>query len=1444
MSEPWSFKGVSSGSEKMFHDPGEAMTDILANLALHKIVSEGRRIGYLNAFVKLISKPDTKYEDFGFTSEVILYCLRPICFLESTKLKNSAYRAVRHFVKTEEHVDILIKLKYDFLIAREITAGGIQLCRRILVVAPHKLTHAPVRAMVAFTHPSHTDNLQSAALAFLAETALLNPSVFITCGGVSALIQPLPSLRSPKMTEALLGPLLYLANRPSTRHKSGLSLQCLTASVYMDPSFTSNKHANSGNGHVRWSTTALICLLRSWTGLLHLCQGKRQAIYSIVNSLYISHLQKPILELLYELFQLVQPEWTDEMSVALSAVSPSRWQDNYRIAEGFVAAEAAVLVPHLAKAGVNLVEVHRAVVLYLFLDANLLDAIVHVIVSDDSFLSVHATILLGEILHLVHTILPPELVSLTPGLPNLISYAVRGSPVNLFPSYNEVKGKVEECFNIGNTEDLWSAYKSSLGKFINSEFNSPQLGQGCNPNHSSEAQGRALSAILAISCLHKKPPTPSLYLSHLISCLKEPQQTEEKPPPIAHCTCDEAIKETGVMTSKDPYVWNWDVIRAVLKRHGETIRKSTDSNRKLFLRRLVNFLLPVTGQYGRTEIGSDRKLSYRLTLAALSLLSMLLASPEESDSHKYLLELLGAIRLQLEDITTAKSAHDCLLSPVNISSSLCQDYFLFIGHLTRAPAGRKALEKARIYQQLLELVKTTNQECYIKLIVSTLDYSNDEMARRILKYSLESKSVSCRLYATKILHTLIRIGIGHNKSLMNFVIGLIVCQAGDPDRNVSQAALETLQEAAYCKEYVEEIVDQKPCLLRHGDSGLLLLIRCLSTEQGFQALHQANFVEGQFAKWGTHYNYRYVTIVESLLSTQCSNGNKEVFLPPHLYQQLACHQQGLAMILADPYVAKLIQVLERSKDPETDEELMEVKTALYSLSGIASVLDDSITYHMVRIATTSNIYSLRAVAIIAVSNVATSPHGVSKLQALGWYSVCHNRHERWPLIPSRVVHPAFENEVITSESEKSPLFDLPEESLSVDGYGEESFWSFAGGRTQRVHERRSATLPHNTCTPAIYHNRSYSESKAEQSDSSDYAKYEGGRKSRSNSYTDSSTSGDSTTYIRHHSISERVQTLSPIPSTGSLVTYHHPHTRRASIMSSFSRSSIRGSRQSILKSLGQSPALPIGLITYGELQQLSPVMRQKPVLNNGAWNEPEVKEEVDFSTLDETAPDVVSVQSSGPDLPIPVHMGITLPVSIESLFLKEEKNLVNNHVSFVSKNLRVQGLNDLKNPSFHREICFLGPKCVHNTMVNTSESEGQYMVDGELDLEKEPLDDNSGDESSISDVESLVEKPMPIIFKSRAVIRSELTRMVEQLSNPILHKTCKQSLLQIKQAHGDLFQDVCVFSDVCYVLSTCQVRIASRDFLNELFDTSFDEIWTEVKNIFQEACSRRIKAAG
>lgn len=56
-----------------------------------------------------------------------------------------------------------------------------------------------------------------------------------------------------------------------------------------------------------------------------------------------------MLDLLYELLCLAQPEWSDEMSVALEAVDPSRSQDSFRLTEGFVAAEGKAVLPHLSK---------------------------------------------------------------------------------------------------------------------------------------------------------------------------------------------------------------------------------------------------------------------------------------------------------------------------------------------------------------------------------------------------------------------------------------------------------------------------------------------------------------------------------------------------------------------------------------------------------------------------------------------------------------------------------------------------------------------------------------------------------------------------------------------------------------------------------------------------------------------------------------------------------------------------------------------------------------------------------------------------------------------------------------------------------------------------------------------------------------------------------------
>ena len=113
-------------------------------------------------------------------------------------------------------------------------------------------------------------------------------------------------------------------------------------------------------------------------------------------------------------------------------------------------------------------------------------------------------------------------------------------------------------------------------------------------------------------------------------------------------------------------------------------------------------------------------------------------------------EFLDDVSSAIRDISLASSAHDCLLSPGRLSTTACRDYFLFIGRLSSTTNGIIALEKAGIFQEyiqfhvcsinsvtdlfllnnsLLELVASTNHDCYLKVITSTLNFHTDGYAR-------------------------------------------------------------------------------------------------------------------------------------------------------------------------------------------------------------------------------------------------------------------------------------------------------------------------------------------------------------------------------------------------------------------------------------------------------------------------------------------------------------------------------------------------------------------------------------------------------------------------------------------------------------------------------------------------------------------------------------------
>ena len=119
------------------------------------------------------------------------------------------------------------------------------------------------------------------------------------------------------------------------------------------------------------AATALLCLLRSWPGLLHLTAGRRSPaphlntcqapcrgpLTSLLDTLYLPSYQarRAILDLLYrslniqvsarqcwskfseECFQV--HDWTDEFDVAIKAADPSAPRSEWRLGEGFTAAE-------------------------------------------------------------------------------------------------------------------------------------------------------------------------------------------------------------------------------------------------------------------------------------------------------------------------------------------------------------------------------------------------------------------------------------------------------------------------------------------------------------------------------------------------------------------------------------------------------------------------------------------------------------------------------------------------------------------------------------------------------------------------------------------------------------------------------------------------------------------------------------------------------------------------------------------------------------------------------------------------------------------------------------------------------------------------------------------------------------------------------------------------
>ena len=997
----------------------------------------------------------------------LLLCLRVPLVHESSDVRASTLRTIRLLLTETEHVHLIYQINLHHLVIRSLDIDldnkieriqALKLIRRCTQIGSLVLPLSLVRAIVALVEggPSEGDRLYRASLCICCELSLLNSDLFIKGNGVPAFTHAILDCSVSRMAEAVLGCLVALHNDPATRHRAKVQLGIVVA-PFTEFRYVHSAHApgavmgpgpgpGPGGGHeigtdpaeerdfrFQCAETVVLSMMRSWPGLLQMTEpGAKNGVshlQALVDILYLenSYVRKKLLLLLYELLNLKAPNDFSNFSSALEAANPTSFRESWKLAEDFVAREGLDILPQLAKSRPNLLEAHIGYVLCSLLKTELPDALIKVIVSADSDeLSILATILLGEILHLAYILLPRELNATSHCLPALLAEVSCTDAIRS----NRAAEAVDALHRLHDLKKRGPVGNSLFLVQIMSESN------------------RSVGKESFIGDRLHSPANWSELLRH---------------EPAANERLNASIRDSqvnNVTVDPDTY-WDWDLIMSVFKWPSDAFKSLDTPENRNFVKRVVEFFKPSGNQFSTVELrsssGKYNKKSRYLAKTCCCLLDFL-TSEQSAELSRILDDFLSDIQTCFKALNDAASTHDCFLSPTRIATTTCQYYFLFIGRLSRSEIGRKALDKYN-FLQTLTLMLSFRSDLYLKLVISCLDYSTaDWGSRNLLAKALTKEgSESCRLYATRFLGVLIR---SRTANVAQWGLELLVSQLFDNSKTVAWVALDLLEDACDDKMNLEAVVctiKTRPLSeLDHlGLKGILLYSRFLSSNSGFNFLSQKNegaFLEQELNRWALGLNLKYVSLMEELLNDGLSRHQlnetrtygrrsregfslKDVFVPPHLYGQLALTKAGLDILFKHQALIDMLKVLVNlSPNPMpsngtpldthdfygsismTKKEWIHVKSAIWGIAHVSSSSSGAkwVDQHggiaaIITIAERCDVYSLRGTAFYALGLIATNKVGCQILSSYGWCSLRYGRNEQLSIVDDWFQNTSLQN---------------------------------------------------------------------------------------------------------------------------------------------------------------------------------------------------------------------------------------------------------------------------------------------------------------------------------------------------------------------------------------------------------------------------------------------------
>ncbi|SJX66514.1 related to protein ste16 [Sporisorium reilianum f. sp. reilianum] len=867
------------------------------------------------------------------------------------------------------------------------------------------LSSGVVRALAAVAgHPE--DKLRNICLETLAELAVFDVRLLIKSGGLRSTLQALTE-GATEFSPTLVQVFIYLVDMPGTRQhlRPGVDLEIALSGFTETPV----QKPITYDALLRCTASVVTVLLRSWAGLIYLCMDDKRAIKSLVQALRVNTLdvKSVLLDMLYDLFNVrgatgrTDPASKRESSHKAPSSSPKLDADATTPVKGGIAPLGEL--GDQPRSRLNLVDHYLALLLVVFFQSGLVDALIDVIEHAPT-MARKATMLMGELLQVSKRVHPPSMGGNIHSLPRLFSLAAN--------------------FRLDKSDERQAA-ASALASIDSANRH--------RAHHEAISSAAALSGNVQSTARDRS--------NSVEESMRRGQRQVEKTKMRMGMQIDDVqfrnmMVDTQILVTKDHSKWNLDVLTEMLEGPLLNAKRLDDvvKGTKL-LKRVLAFYHPFALRFA-----SIRKLKANRCFVRLGclLLSTLAATPE---GVRVLLEdrLLREIRECLDqlDPLSGLSTSDPLLSRKRMEETLTSGYFEMIGILTQTAEGIRVLERFKIFTPLYHLSALRSRDDIVKAVIENVDYSIDGHSRIILAKALTSSYRDVRLFATRHLAELIRQQTlpANAKSGSDvqgdWTIGLLLTQLYDPSVDVRQLATKVVEEACTSSHILEKVVSMRPTLDHLGELGHPLLLKFLSTSVGIRYLWQCEYIDREMDEWFNERNQRYVVEVEVMLADffsiyrkSPSNGaaggasmsgpasafvtppppppstradpSKDGVVPPHFYGELAKTPEGCHILQQKGHFAEFAHFIRQHGAETSDSELInKLKSVLWAVGSIGAnelglpflEAEDMIS-QIVEIAETSPVLSIRGTCFFVLGLVASTNSGAEALQDYGWQSVC------------------------------------------------------------------------------------------------------------------------------------------------------------------------------------------------------------------------------------------------------------------------------------------------------------------------------------------------------------------------------------------------------------------------------------------------------------------------